>query len=208
MLRQVGRGSRVTVAILAASLVLFSFGWVGWRILARTDRTSGRVTIRVLHWGDKTEDDIDRRLVADFEQLPENRDVKVVRINLGQAAAVRTKLQTMFAAGDPPDVFYLGLENVSDLAMKNVLVDVEELIQADKDDGRPSIELGDFYPAVLRCFRVDPKNGAVGSGRLVGLPKDFTTVGFYYNKALFKRAGVPEPSPAGWTWDEFIHAAR
>ena len=206
--RQVGRGARVTVAIVAVVLVVFAFGRLAWRLVTSENQAAGKSVIRVLHWGDKTEDDIDRRLVADFELLPENRDVKVVRINLGQAAAVRTKLQTMFAAGDPPDVFYLGLENVSDLASKNVLADVEELIEADKAAGRPTIDLNDLYPSVVRCFRVDPKTGAVGSGRLVGLPKDFTTVGFYYNRDLFRRAGVPEPSPSGWTWDEFIHAAR
>jgi multiple sugar transport system permease protein len=43
---------------------------------------------------------------------------------------------------------------------------------------------------------------------LYGIPKDFTTVGFYYNLDLFRRAGVPEPPVTGWTWAEFISTAR
>jgi multiple sugar transport system substrate-binding protein len=113
----------------------------------------------------------------------------------------------MFAAGEPPDVFYLGLENVSDMATKNLLADMEELIEQDKARGTATIDLNDFYPATVRCFRIDPETGQVGKGRLVGLPKGFTTVGFYYNRDLFRRAGVPDPSPSGWTWDEFIAAA-
>ncbi len=196
------------MAIAAVALVVFAFGWRGYRWITKKSDADGRTVIRVLHWGDKGEDDIVRRLVEDFEQLPENKDVKVLRINLGQAALVRTKLQTMFAAGDPPDVFYLGLENVSDLARKNLLADVESLIADDKARNIPTVNLDDFFPAVVKCFRVEESTGQVGRGKLVGLPKDFTTVGFYYNKDLFKRAGVPEPSPTGWTWEEFITAAR
>lgn len=196
------------MAIAAVVLIVWAFGWKSYRVLTREDDAKGKTQIRVLHWGDKSEDDIVRRLAEDFQNQPENQDVKIIRMNLGQAAAVRTKLQTMFAAGDPPDVFYLGLENVSDLARKNLLADIEDFIAADKARGEPTIDLADFFPAVLKCFRVYGETGEIGKGTLVGLPKDFTTVGFYYNKDLFKRAGVPEPSPDGWTWDEFIAAAR
>lgn len=208
MLQQIGRGARAAVALAAVVLVVWAFGWQAYRFLTKKSDADGRTPIRVLHWGDKAEDDIVRRLAEDFERQPENKDIKIVRMNLGQAAAVRTKLQTMFAAGDPPDVFYLGLENVSDLAQKNLLADVEQFIAADKARGEATIRLDDFFPAVIKCFRVDGDTGEIGKGKLVGLPKDFTTVGFYYNKDLFKKAGVPEPSPTGWTWDEFITAAR
>jgi multiple sugar transport system permease protein/multiple sugar transport system substrate-binding protein len=58
---------------------------------------------------------------------------------------------------------------------------------------------------VLDAYRFDGER--VGAGPLYGLPKDFTTIGFYYNKDLFRRAGVPEPAD-DWTWEEFLHAAR
>lgn len=208
VLSQIGRGLRLAVAIVAAALLVFSFAWWGYRRLSRERLPADVVAIKVLHWGDKTEDEIVRKLVEDFEKMPENKGIKVIRINLGQAAAVRTKLQTMFAAGDPPDVFYLGLENVSDLAQKNLLADVEELIARDKARGTPTIDLNALYPATVRSFRVDPETGQVGKGRLVGLPKGFTTVGFFYNRDLFRRAGIADPPATGWTWEEFIATAR
>ena len=207
-LNRIGWGARLFVAVVAVALLVFSFAWWGFRRFGREKLPPDVVAIKVLHWGDKVEDEIVAKLVRDFERQPENKGIKIIRINLGQAASVRTKLQTMFAAGEPPDVFYLGLENVSDMATKNLLADMEELIEQDKARGTPTIDLNDFYPATVRCFRIDPETGQVGKGRLVGLPKGFTTVGFYYNRDLFRRAGVPEPSPNGWTWDEFIAAAR
>jgi multiple sugar transport system permease protein len=59
---------------------------------------------------------------------------------------------------------------------------------------------------VVDAFRFDGKR--VGKGALYGLPKDFTTVGFYYNKDLFAQAGMPFPPADEWTWDDFIAAAR
>ncbi len=202
------RAIRLTVTAAAAALLLFSFGWVASRPFRMQTLAAGQIELTVLHWGDKNEDRIVADLVRDFESRPENSDIRVLRINLGQVAAVNTKLQTMFAGGEPPDVFYLGFEKVADFAAKNLLADIEAFIEQDRAAGRPTVDLDDFYPSVLNSFRYDTDKRLIGSGPLIALAKDFTTVGFYYNRDLFRRAGVPEPSPAGWTWDEFLHAAR
>lgn len=208
ILSGIGRALRLAIGVIAATLILFSFFWVGSRPFRKQQLRRNQVQLTVLHWGDKNEDKIVADLVEDFERRPENQDIRILRINPGQAGIVNTKLQTMFAAGDPPDVFYLGFEKVADLASKNLLADIEEFIARDEAAGIPTIDLEDFFSAVPRCFRYDAKTGRVGRGTLVGVPKDFTTVGFYYNKDLFRRAGLPEPPPNGWTWDEFITAAR
>ncbi len=202
-----GRIVRLTLAAVAAAIVLFSFV----RVLSRPLRGAGlspdQVELTVLHWGDKNEDLIVARLVADFQSLPGNQDIRIKRINMGQAAAVATKLQTMMAAGDPPDVFYLESERVADLASKGVLANIDELIDADRTRGAADpLRLEDFYAPVVAAFRYDGTR--IGQGPLLGVPKDFTTLGFYYNRDLFRRAGVPEPPREGWTWDEFITAAR
>ncbi len=204
-----GRSFRILVSVAATIVVLFSFGWVIARPMIRADRLNAdQVQITVLHWGEKNEDEILARLVSDFESLPENHDIRVLRTNLGQLAAVNTKLQTMFAAGDPTDVFYLSYEKVADFASKDLLADIDQLIENDQANDTPTIDLKDVFPAALEAYRYDKESGEVGRGRLIALPKDFTTVGFYYNKDLFEQAGLPEPSADGWTWDAFVHAAR
>jgi multiple sugar transport system permease protein len=208
MLRRIGWTLRIAVVAAAVVLLLWSFYWVLSRPFRKERLRGDQVQLTVVHWGDKNEDKIVADLVRDFENLPENRDVKVLRINLGQAAAVNTKLQTMFAAGDPPDVFYLGYEKVGDLASKDLLADLEELIAKDKAAGVPTVDLDDYFPSVLRCFRYDKASGRTGRGKLIALAKDFTALGFYYNKDLFRKAGVAEPPKDDWTWDEFVERAR
>ena len=219
----VGRVLRIAIGVVAAVILLGSFAWFFTRPLRQERLGPDQVQLKILHWGDKNEDKIVAKLVADFER--ENPDIRIVRSNVGSPAQLATKLQTMLAAGDPPDVFYLESERLADLASKGLLADMEQFIEADKvaadvlvgrgdrlqtgptdvvPDNR--VNLDDFFTPVVDAFRFDGHQ--VGRGPLYGLPKDFTTVGFYYNKDLFRRAGVPLPPADGWTWDQFVAAAE
>ena len=265
-MRIIGSILRGAVGVIAAVILVASFAWFFTRPLRQERLRADQVQLTILHWGDKNEDAIVAGLVADFERL--HPDIKIIRTNVGSPAQLATKLQTMLAAGDPPDVFYLESERLADLASKGLLADIEALIHADyanrtrsASEGpvasdapagrrvakdfhirRPTrasdatfpglhsarqnghapgpgdqgtngssadeyqVDLDDFFTHVVDAFRFDGKR--VGRGTLYGLPKDFTTVGFYYNKDLFKQAGVPFPPEDEWTWDEFIAAAR
>ncbi|MCG3125450.1 MAG: hypothetical protein CHACPFDD_00273 [Phycisphaerae bacterium] len=207
LLQRVALAARGLAALAAALLVLLSFGWVMTRPLRTAELRAGQTRLTVLHWGDKTEDEIVRRLVEAFER--QNPDIRVVRTNVGSPAQLQTKLQTMLAAGDPPDLFYLIFEKVAAFASKDVLEPIEPYLERDAAAGAADApDLADFFPATLDAFRYDPATRGVGRGLLVGLPKDFTCVGFYYNRKLFDQAGVRYPPADGWTWDEFIDAAR
>ncbi len=198
-------------------LVVVSIGLVAWafaHVLTRPIRSEGvradQTVLTVLHWGDKNEDAIVAGLVREF--MERNPDIHVQRTNIGSPAQLATKLQTMLAAGDPPDVFYLESERLADFADKGLLADMDALIRADtrrRSAGEAvdaPVDLSDFFTPVVEAFRFD--GGRVGQGPLYGLPKDFTPVGFYYNKDLFRRAGVPLPDRDGWTWEQFHTAAR
>lgn len=201
------RVARGGLALLAGALILGSFGWVLSRPLRSAAPREGQVTLRILHWGDKQEDAIVGELIARFVQ--QNPGVRVQRSNTGSLGQLSTKLQTMLASGDPPDLFYLDFTKIAEIAAHDVLEDIGPYIERDQAAGADdALNLADFFQATLDAFRFDFETQRVGSGRLFGLAKDFTCVGFYYNKTLFDRAGVPHPSPDGWTWDEFIAAAR
>ncbi len=198
---------RSLLAVAAVLVVVWSFAWVATRPLRRENRRADQVQLTMLHWGDKNEDAIVARLVAEFEE--QNPDVRIVRNNVSDPSQLQTKLQTMLAAGEPPDTFYLNFDKVADVASKGLLADIEEFIREDQARGAAdALQLGDFFPAVLDAFRYDEATGRVGTGTLVGLAKDFTTLGFYYNKDLFRKAGVEFPPTDGWTWEEFTAAAR
>lgn len=196
---------RWALAIVAGAITLWAFGWVAARPLLRQDDEAERVVVRLAHWGDDREAEIVVNLVRQFEQRYPH--IRVVRIHPGGADALTTKVQTMVAAGDPPDVFQIGYEKIAGWAEKGLLAELEPFMERDAAAGDPdALRLADFYRNVMDGYRFDGRT--VGRGPLYAIAKDFTTVGFYYNKDLFKKAGVPEPPADGWTWDEFIAAAR
>ena len=197
---------RWTLGALAAALVLWSFARVIGREFGRPDGAAA-VELTVMHWsgeGGQEEDQIVQRLLRDFEAA--NPGVRVRRINPGDSGSYYTKLQTMLAAGEPPDVFYVGTERLAAFGSAGLLAPVEPFLAADAAAGDPAaLELDDFYRSTVDAFRFDGRS--TGRGPLYGVPKDFTTVGFYYNEELFRRAGLAAPA-ADWTWDDFHAAAR
>lgn len=197
---------RSAVGVVAAVLVLWSFYWVATRPLRATPLAPGQIQLTVLHWGDSNEDRIVAQLLEAFER--ENPDIRTRRINPGMADAYVNKLQTMFASGEPPDVMYVGYEKIADWASKGLLAEIEPWMERDAEQGLPdALEPDDYYPQVLDCFRFDSQTQTAGRGRLYGIAKDFSTVGFYYNIDLFRKAGAPLPR-ADWTWDDFLQSAR
>ncbi|MFM8784936.1 MAG: ABC transporter substrate-binding protein [Phycisphaerales bacterium] len=198
---------RSLLGCAAAVLVAWAFWRVGARELGRLFAADPRTELVVLHWsgeGGPEEDEIVERSLRDFEAA--NPGLRVTRINPGDAGSFYTKLQTMMAAGEPPDVFYVGNERIPSFASLGLLEPLDRFVQEDAESGAPgALTLGDFWPQVVDAFRFDGTNA--GRGTLWGIPKDFTTVGFYWNKDVFRRAGVPAPKP-DWTWDDFIATAR
>ncbi|USX20372.1 extracellular solute-binding protein [Oxalobacteraceae bacterium OTU3REALA1] len=88
-------------------------------------------------------------------------------------------LRSRFAAGNPPDVFYLDALEAQLLIQSGVLEPME-LNPADQ---------ADFYPQFLQAFRGQ-------DGKLYGLPKDYSTLALYLNPRLLKQAGYrPDDVP-------------
>ncbi len=197
--RHLAAAARALLAAAAVILVLWAFTWVA----VRTFRGVGgeRTVLRVMHWsggGGQQEDEIVEASLDAFEQA--HPGIEVQRINPGDSGQFFTKLQTMMAAGEPPDVFYMDYARLPVFVREGQLANIEAVGAAGQH-----IDLGDFYTPAVDAFRWDGEQ--VGAGPLWGVPKDFTTVGFYANLDLLERAGVPRPS-AEWTWDDFIAAAR
>ena len=199
------RSLRVLIGLIAALIVLWSFARVLTRDLLPSDENTAETTLVVMHWSGgagQEEDEIVEAALARFEASHPN--IRVERINPGDAGSFYTKLQTMMAAGTPPDVFYVGDERLPSLARMGVLEPVDSFIEADAAAGDP-FELDDFFDVTLSAYRYDGTQ--TGKGPLYGIPKDFTSIGFYYNKDLFRAAGINEPAD-DWTWDDFLVAAR
>ena len=62
-----------------------------------------------------------------------------------------------------------------------------------------NIDTGKYPEALVELYNVDGKQYAI--------PKDFDTIGVWYNKKIFDEAGVPYPTD-DWTWDDMADIAK
>ncbi len=109
------------------------------------------------------------------------------------------RILTQLAGGVAPDVFAIySPQSAALFARKDVLEDLRPWV------ARHGIDMGMFWPQ-LDGFIYE--NGDRAKGRILGFPDNCGTYMLFYNRRMFREAGVPEPETA-WTWQQFTAAAR
>ena len=97
------------------------------------------------------------------------------------------KITASYISGNAPDLFWVNTPFLANWIDQGILTDLTERIRAD------NIDLSVYYPSLVELHRHD--------GRLYGLPKDWDTICFYYNRTLFKKLGVKPPKELSWAPD-------
>lgn len=97
-------------------------------------------------------------------------------------------LSTGFASGTAPDVFADHLAYFPQFVSQGQLVPVSELIERDQ------VDLSIYQPDLTKLW--------VGQdGQQYGLPKDFDTVGIFYNEDMVTKAGYSAEDLAALQWN-------
>lgn len=118
-----------------------------------------------------------------------NEEHPDMQVALNLVPSYDEKLQASLSGGAPPDAFYIDSFKLPDFAAAGALAPIgDELSNPD-----------DFYPALRNAFTYE--------GTFYCPPKDFSTLGLFYNKDMFEQAGIEEPT-ADWTWDDLQAAAE
>lgn len=130
------------------------------------------------------------KLTDEFRAANPDIDVNLVWV---PASQYPTKLKTLIAAGQTPDLF-----NCGDVLVAYLLPFLSDLSPYFERDAK-EIDLPDIYPDVLRACQ--------WNGRYYYVPRWFNTSLLYYNRAIFDAAHEPYPN-ANWTWDDYIAAAE
>lgn len=112
-----------------------------------------------------------------------------IKVELSLSPDYVTTMQTSFASGDYPEVFYVDSSKLPDWAEAGVVAPAGDNIE----------DMDDIYPSLIEVFTY--------KDTLYCAPKDFSTMTLQYNKALFDAAGVEYPT-AEWTWDDLRAAAE
>jgi multiple sugar transport system substrate-binding protein len=103
-----------------------------------------------------------------------------IKVNVIVASDLGQQLAQGFASGNPPDIFYLGNDQVATYAKAGDLAPL---------DGLKNVKA--FYPSLKAAYTF--------GGHLYAAPKDFSTLGLVINTASWKSAGLTSKSyPTTW----------
>lgn len=138
-----------------------------------------------IYCGDKI-DPIHEQAIKTWEE--QNAGWKIAVDVVGWAQC-QDKATTLAAAGSPPSIAYVGSRALKEFAENDMIVPVP----------MSDAEKASYYPHIVDTVTFD--------GDQWGVPIAFSTKALYWNKDLFKAAGLdPEKPPT--TWAEEIEYAR
>lgn len=157
------------------------------------------VTIR---WRTRPSDDAEQKVYQNLADTA-NTNLKSQNITIRYEPGVNQgyfeKLKTELAAGNAPDIFWIGAVELADFVKTGQVLDIKPLIDQDT-----SFKLTDFYDQTVQELSRD--------GKVYGLPRDVSTMVTYYNADLFKAAGLPTPKELAdqgkWNWDALLSSAQ
>ena len=155
---------------------------------ASTEETTDAepVTLRMAWWGSQTRHDRTIAVIELYESLHPNVTIEYEPMDFD---GYFNKLTTLVASNEVWDIFQLG-SNFPTYQSK--IYTLNDFIA----DG--TIDVSGTTDAFLRI-------AADENGNQVGLCSGVNTYGIAYNPALFKEAGVAEPTE-NWTWEDYKQA--
>ncbi len=130
-------------------------------------------------------------LAASFNK--ENPGTKVTPIYAGSYQDTIVKALTAHKSGQPPVTSVLLSTDLFTLIDEDAIVPIDNFVKTDADRAW----LKSFYPA----FMLNSQTG----GKTWGVPFQRSTIVLYYNKEMFKEAGISQPPT---TWAEMADMAK
>ena len=147
------------------------------------------VTISYGIWDSAQEEGIRQQIAAFNEEFPGI----TVDLQLTPWADYWTKLQTAVAGGEAFDVFWLNSANCPVYASAGALVPLQQLFE----DG--SLDAANYPESVLSLYNWE--------GVQYATPREYDTIGLFYNKDIFDEAGEPYPDDS-WDWAKMREVAE
>lgn len=149
----------------------------------------GEITFQVS--GEAEEVAVYRTLISAYEQ--DNPGAKVKLVEVADKDDHLQKLATSFAAGDPPDVFLINFREYAQFVTRGAIEPAGPLVE-----GR-GVDLADYYEQPIEAFTFE--------GELQCMPQNISSLVVYFNKTLFRKAGLERPE-AGWSFEDMRSAAK
>lgn len=152
-------------------------------------KSNDPVEITYSIWDPSQEDGI-KSVVDTFND--ENSDIHV-NLEITPWEQYWAKLESSAQGGSMPDVFWMHSNEIAKYTEGNVLLDLQEASETEE-----SFNVDDFPEELVDLY--------IAEDKLLGIPKDYDTIGLWYNKEIFDDAGVEYPDD-NWTWDVLLESA-
>ena len=140
-----------------------------------------KTTIEFASWGSKSETDILKPLLSEFEK--ENPDIKIEFMHIPQNYF--QKIHLLFASNKAPDVIFINNLYLPIYANANLL----EELSTDES----------FYPQAIQALS--------WKGKLYAIPRDVSNLVIYYNKDLFDKKHIKYPNK-NWNFNDFLEISQ
>lgn len=105
-----------------------------------------------------------------------------------------TGLEAAATGGSLPDTFWMHSNNIYYYASNDQLLDLTPYIEKSE-----LVDLGNYPEGLVDIYSLEGKQYAI--------PKDYDTIGLWYNKTVFDEAGLSYPDET-WTWKDLKEAAK
>lgn len=148
--------------------------------------SGGTTTLTAASWGEGLEQEIVTGILNDYENSTDGVEVEYQNTPNEQ---FYQNLQTQFAGGEEPDVFYMLSDEAPGFMRNDALLPIGSELQDDEE-----YNFDDILDNLLEPFTYE--------GTVYGIPKDFTPVGLFYNTDHLETAGASAPT----TWSELRSA--
>src|SRR5918996_2296544 len=181
---------RRALAVLAVAGMLVLAGCAGRGQQSEESNASGPVTLKF--WNGFTGPD--RPAVEELvKRFNESQDQAKIQMEIMPWDVFFDKLLPSLSSGTGPDIAGMDTAQVPQYAVKKALKPVDDYYTQSGN------EADKLIPAAVQ--------GATFEGTKYSVPMNFTTLLLYWNKGMFKEAGLdPEKPPANW--DQFADYAK
>lgn len=156
---------------------------------ASTTAKDEKCTLKYALW-DKNQEPTLRKMADQFTK--ENPNI-IIEIEVTPWDQYWIKLETAASGGSIADVCWMNGPNVAKYVAGQVLMPIDDQIKASNYD------LSNYPESLVKLYTVNDKKYA--------LPKGFDTIGLWYNKEIFDKAGIAYPDDT-WDWNKMVEVAQ
>jgi len=165
---------KILITLVVTSILVLGANFI-------TKPTDTRGVIQFASWGSKSEVDIIKPILKEFER--ENPTIKIDFIHIPQNYF--QKIHLLFASNTAPDVIFINNHYLPIYANAGLL----EPLQADNN----------FYEKSLEALS--------WRNTLYAVPRDISNLVIFYNRDILRKNGINSPND-NWTMEEFLNIAQ